>query len=371
MNIPFLDLPLQNTILKDEILQAWEEALCSAQFIGGTHVQKFEEEFAAASGIKHCVLVNSGTDALRFIFLGLGMQSGDEVITVANTFIATTEAISQAGGRVTFVDIDPNSYNIDPDLIEKAITTKTKGIVPVHLYGQMADMDSIINIAAKHNLWVVEDACQAHLATYRGKAAGTFGVAGAFSFYPGKNLGACGEGGAVTTDNADLAAYIRKLRDHGQAQKYYHDIEGYNGRCDAIQAAALRIKLKHLAEWNEKRRKNAALYKSLLEGTPGITLPHENPECAPVYHLFVIQLDNRELVAQYLKEHGIATALHYPVPLHMQKAYAQLQIPTGALPITEKVAKRILSLPMYAELTEEQIVYVCQTLKEAVCAERI
>ncbi|MBW1796072.1 MAG: DegT/DnrJ/EryC1/StrS family aminotransferase [Deltaproteobacteria bacterium] len=264
MQVPFLDLKTQNRALKAEILPLWEEILDSAAFIAGKHVSAFEEEFASACSVKHCVAVNSGTDALRFIFLALDLKPGDEVITVPNTFIATTEAITQASGNIVFVDIDPETYNMDPTKIEAAITPKTRGIVPVHLYGQPADMDPILAIAERHGLWVVEDACQAHLAEYRDRKAGSMGIAAAFSFYPGKNMGACGEGGAVTTNDEDLAAKVRMLRDHGQAKKYYHDMEGYNGRCDALQAAALRVKLKHLPAWNEARRKNAKRYFELL-----------------------------------------------------------------------------------------------------------
>ena len=264
MEIPFLDLKAQNRALKKEILRFWEEILDTASFIGGKHVNGFEEEFASACSVKHCIAVNSGTDALRFIFLGLGLRPGDEVITVPNTFIATTEAISQAGGNITFVDINPDTYNMDPAKIELAITPRTKGIVPVHLYGQTADMDSILAIAEKHGLWVVEDAAQAHLAEYKGRKTGSMGIAAAFSFYPGKNMGACGEGGAVTTNDSDLAVKIRMLRDHGQTRKYHHKIEGYNGRCDALQVAALRVKLKHLPIWNEARRKKAQSYFKLL-----------------------------------------------------------------------------------------------------------
>jgi len=244
--VPFLDLRSQNRALKGEILPLWEEILDSAGFIGGKHVSAFEEEFASACSVTHCVAVNSGTDALRFIFLALDLESGDEIITVPNSFIATTEAITQAGGRIIFADIDPDTYNIDSAKIEEVITPRTRGIVPVHLYGQSVDMDPILSIADKYCLWVVEDACQAHLAEYKGRKAGSMGIAGAFSFYPGKNMGACGEGGAVTTNDENLAAKVRMLRDHGQSRKYRHEMEGYNGRCDALQAAALRVKLKHL-----------------------------------------------------------------------------------------------------------------------------
>jgi dTDP-4-amino-4,6-dideoxygalactose transaminase len=360
--VPFLDLRSQNRALKAEILPVWEEILDSAGFIGGKHVNAFEEEFAGACSVKHCVAVNSGTDALRFIYLALGLEPGDEIITVPNTFIATTEAITQAGGKIVFVDIELDTYNMDPSKLEGAITPKTKGIVPVHLYGQPADMDAILAIAKKHGLWVVEDTCQAHLAEYKGRKAGSMGVAGAFSFYPGKNMGACGEGGAVTTNDENLAAKIRMLRDHGQSKKYHHEMEGYNGRCDALQAAALRIKLKHLPVWNEARRNKAKIYLDLLKEVDGVILPKANKRCLHVYHLFVIQVDNRDDVVEALKQMGISTGLHYPIPLHLQKAYEHMGLEVGSFPVAEACAKSLLSLPMYPELSEEQIVYVCDCL---------
>ncbi len=366
MEVPFLDLKAQHRAIKAEILSLWEEILDSAGFIGGPHVSALETEFAAAGGAKHCAVVNSGTDALRFLFMALDIKPGDEIITTPHTFIATTEAISQAGAKFVFADIDPNTYCIDPAKIEKAITPKTKGIVPVHLYGQTADMDAINAIAKKHGLWVVEDACQAHLAEYKGRRAGSIGIGAAFSFYPGKNLGACGEGGAITTDDATLAAKVRMIRDHGQAQKYYHDVEGYNGREDSIQCAALRVKLKRLPAWTASRQAHAARYAEKLKGNPKIKLPATGEGCKPVYHLFVVQVDNRDQVAEKLKAKGIATGLHYPIPLHLQKAYAYRGMKEGDFPLTEKAAKRILSLPMFPELTNEQIDYVCASLIEAV-----
>lgn len=364
MEAPFIDLKAQNRSLKAEILPLWEEILDSAGFIGGEHVTSFEREFAEACAVDYAAAVNSGTDALRFIFLALGLKEGDEVITVPNTFIATTEAISQAGGRIVFVDIDPETYNIDTSKIESAITSKTKGIVPVHLYGQTADMDPILAIAEKYGLWVVEDACQAHLAEYKGRKAGSMGIAAAFSFYPGKNIGACGESGAVTTNDVSLAEKVLMLRDHGQAKKYYHMIEGYNGRCDALQAAALRVKLKHLPQWNEARREHAKRYDKLLDKLQPVILPKIAEACLPVYHLYVIQVDKRDKIVAALNNKGIGTGLHYPVPLHLQKAYAHLDLHEGAFPVAEKYAKRLLSLPMFPELSEAQIVYVCECVKE-------
>ena len=366
MEVPFLDLKAQNRALKAEILPLWEEILDSAGFIGGKHVNAFEKEFASACSVKHCVAVNSGTDALRFIFLALGLVKGDEVISVPNTFIATTEAITQAGGKIVFVDVDPVTYNMDPAKIEEVITPMTRGIVPVHLYGQPADMDPILAIAKKHGLWVVEDACQAHLAEYKGCKAGSMGIAAAFSFYPGKNMGACGEGGVVTTNDENLAAKVRMLRDHGQSKKYHHEIEGYNGRCDALQAAALRVKLKRLPAWNEARRKNAQRYFEFLQYTYGVKLPVIHKKCLPVFHLFVIQVEKRDIVQEALGKVGISTGLHYPILLHMQKAYEHLGLAAGSFPVAEACAKRLLSLPMFPELTEEQIRWVSSSLKKIV-----
>jgi len=364
MQIPFLDLGRQHQALKREILPLWEEILDSAGFIGGRHVTAFEEEFAALLGAPHCVAVGSGTDSLRFILLALGLAPGDEVITVPNTFIATTEAISQAGGRIVFVDIDPRSYTIDPARIEAAITPRTRGIIPVHLYGQPADMDALAAVADRHGLWLVEDACQAHLAEYKGRRAGTLGHAAAFSFYPGKNLGACGEAGAVTTSDATLAATVRTLRDHGQARKYYHDMEGYNGRCDALQAAALRVKLKYLPQWTEARQAHAAAYQRLLADCPGLVLPAVAPWASHVFHLFVVQLDTRDQVMAAMAEQGISCGLHYPLPLHLQRAYRPMALPTGAFPVTEHCAAHLLSLPMYPELTPAALEHICRVLRQ-------
>ena len=365
MEVPFLDLEAQHRAIRDEILPLWEEVLDSAWFAGGPQVAAFEEEFAAACGVEHCVAVASGTAALRCIFRAFELVPGDEVITVPNTFIATTEAISQAGGRVVFADVDPGTYNLDPEKVEAAITPQTRGIVPVHLYGQPADMDAILEIAEKNGLWVVEDAAQAHLAQYKGRQCGSMGVAAAFSFYPGKNMGACGEAGAVTTNDAQLAGRIRMLRDHGQAKKYHHDLEGYNARCDALQGAALRVKLKHLPEWNEARRAHAQGYCRLLEDCETLTLPEVLDGVLAVWHLFVIQVADRDGVQAALKEKGVATGLHYPVPLHLQKAYAHLGYSEGAFPVTEAYSKRLLSLPMFPELTEDQVAYVCECLRQA------
>jgi dTDP-4-amino-4,6-dideoxygalactose transaminase len=368
MNVPFLDLKAQFRQIEHEVLPMVKDAMENAAFIGGPQVSGFEAEFAAFCDSKYCVGVNSGTDALRFALLAAGVGPGDEVITVPHTFIATTEAVSQVGARPVFVDIDPKTYNMDPNRLEEylkasSLKPRPKAVIPVHIYGQPADMDPILEIARKENLVVIEDACQAHGALYKGKKAGSLGIAGCFSFYPGKNLGAYGEGGAVVTQSEDIAGKIRMIRDHGQAKKYYHDVEGYNGRLDAIQAGILRIKLKRLAAWNESRRKNAAHYDQLLSKIRGITIPLQSEHATSVYHLYVILVDDRDGLQKHLGEKGIGTGLHYPVPLHLQKAYANQGYKKGDFPVTEKVASRLLSLPMFAELTREQIEYVADSIK--------
>ncbi len=308
--------------------------------------------------------VGSGTDALRFALMAAGVGPGHEVITVAHTFIATTEAISQVGARPVFVDIDPRTWNIDVTRIESAITDRTRAIVPVHLYGQPADMEPIKTIAAKHDLMVIEDACQAHGARYQSEMAGSIGDLACFSFYPGKNLGAYGEAGAVTTHSRQMAEQIAKIRDHGQRVKYHHDLEGFNGRMDAIQAGILQVKLTKLAHWNDARRHYAKQYSELLNCKNGLTLPTELPTCRSVYHLYVITVDDRDALQAYLAEKGIATGLHYPVPLHLQHAYRHLGYQKGDFPVTEKVAKGLISLPMHPALEPEQIRYVADRINE-------
>jgi dTDP-4-amino-4,6-dideoxygalactose transaminase len=378
MNVPFLDLKIQFKDLEHEVMPMMKEAMANAAFIGGPQVTGFEEEFASFCGSKYCAGVNSGTDALRFALMAVGVGPGDEVITVPNTFIATSEAISQTGARPSFVDVDPNSYNMDPNRLDDYLKKRFSGlkpqasipkpcpkaVIPVHLYGQTADMDAILGIAQKYGLAVIEDACQAHGALYKNRKAGSMGAVGCFSFYPGKNLGAYGEGGAIVTQDETIANRIKMIRDHGQAQKYYHDIEGYNGRLDALQAGILRIKLRRLAEWNENRRQNAAYYRELLSGADGITMPAEANGSRHVYHLFVILADKRDALQKHLGEKGVGTGLHYPQPLHLQKAYVHLGYQEGAFPVTERVAKRLLSLPMFPELTREQIAYVAECVRE-------
>lgn len=363
MGVPFLDLKAQYQDLKAEIDAAVQEIMANATFVGGPAVASFEEEFAAYCETAFCAAVNSGTDALRFALMAMGLEPGDEVITVPNTFIATTEAITQAGGKIVFIDVNPATMQMAPSHLEDAITPRTRVILPVHLTGLCADMDPILQIARRRGLQVLEDACQAHGARYKGRRAGSMGTAGCFSFYPGKNLGACGEGGAVVSNDADLIARVKMLRDHGQKEKYIHEYEGYNGRLDSIQAAILRIKLRRLDEWNSARRRNAARYCDRLAGLP-VELPLAPEGCEHVYHLFIIRSDRRETLQQALSARGIGWGLHYPIPLHLQKAYASAGFRKGAFPVTERLAERILSLPMFPELSEDQIGEVVSVLRQ-------
>jgi dTDP-4-amino-4,6-dideoxygalactose transaminase len=379
-NIPFLDLVTPHAELEEELAEVFHKALRTAGFIGGPMVEEFERAFTQVSDTKHAVGVNSGTDALRFALIACGVKSGEVVITVPNTFIATTEAISQAGAVPEFVDIDERTYNLDPaklcDYLEnrcdrdaatgRPISRRTgkpiTAVVPVHLYGQMADMDAIVELAGRYNLLIIEDACQAHGAEYfskkeqKWKKAGSVGKAAAFSFYPGKNLGACGEAGAVTTDDQEVAERIRMLRDHGQTKKYYHRIDGYNGRLDAIQAGILGVKLRHLSQWNSQRRACAEIYRQLLRSADELVLPLEPFGSRANYHLYVIRIRNRRELQAHLAMAGIGTGIHYPVPLHLQEAYRTLGYCSGDFPVTERSAAEILSLPMYPQLkyTEQE-----------------
>ncbi len=386
MKVPFLDLIALHQGMEEELVQVFRESLRTAAFIGGPQVQAFEEEFAEFCETKYCVAVNSGTDALRFALIAAGIGPGDEVITVPNTFIATTEAISQTGATPVFVDIDERTYNLDPNRLEDYLrkrsassagtmaggnsATRPKAVMLVHLYGQPADMDSILEIAGRYGLMVLEDAAQAHGALYysrkakQWKKAGSMGLAAGFSFYPGKNLGACGEGGAVTTNNEKIAQKVRMLRDHGQAKKYYHDFEGYNGRLDAIQTGILRVKLRHLSECNNQRRQHAATYNELLCGIEPVILPWEPSWVKSVYHLYVVRVPQRGELQAYLDKQGVATGLHYPVPLHLQKAYHSRGFKEGDFPVTEKVSAEIISLPMFPQLTEKQIFYIANSIKD-------
>lgn len=366
MEVPFIDLKAQHSAIKHKILPLWEEILEQAAFIGGPHLQAFEKQFAEHCAVEHCIAVNSGTDALMLILRALDVQAGDEVILPDNTFIATAEAVSNVGATPVFVDVLPDSYNIDPEKIEAAITPRTKCIIPVHLYGQPAQMDAILAIGSRHGISIVEDAAQAHLAEYKGRPTGGMGIAAGFSFYPGKNLGACGEGGAITTNDSELAKRLGMLRDHGSSKKYVHEYIGYNSRCDALQTAALRVKLEHLPAWNEARRAHARMYLDLLGDADQIVLPHVDGDCLPVWHLFVVQVDHRDEIQEALKARGIATGLHYPVPLHLQGAYSHLGMGKGAFPVSEAYCERLLSLPIYPELTADQIHYVCENIRELV-----
>jgi dTDP-4-amino-4,6-dideoxygalactose transaminase len=370
--IPFLDLVAPHEELKEELRAVFETALKTGGFVGGPMVEAFERDFAGFCDSRHCIGVGSGTDALLFALIGAGITPGDIVITVPNTFIATAEAISQAGARPVFVDIEERTYNMDPQKlreylemecaiddrgrpIDRATGKRVAAVVPVHLYGQMCDMDPILELAVLYHLTVIEDACQAHGAEYfsakenRWRRAGSMGRAAAFSFYPGKNLGACGEAGAVTTDDADLAQKIRMLRDHGQARKYYHDLEGYNGRLDAIQAGVLRVKLGRLTIWNEARRLCAQRYADLLEGQ-SLGLPYEPSWAKSIHHLYVIRTEVRDELQKHLTTASIGTGIHYPVPLHLQKAYRWLGYAEGDFPVSERAAAEILSLPMFPGL---------------------
>jgi dTDP-4-amino-4,6-dideoxygalactose transaminase len=387
--IPFLDLVTPHAELKDELVTAFQEALKTAGFIGGPMVEGLEQDFAAFCDTRFCVGVGSGTDALRFALSTAGVKEGDTVITVPNTFIATTEAISQVGAQPEFVDVEERTSTMDPEKLQvfleawcernpitRRLTSKRTGrpvtaIIPVHLYGHPADMDPVMELAERYHLIVIEDACQAHGAEYfsarsnRWLKAGSIGRAAAFSFYPGKNLGACGEAGAITTNDEELARKCRMLRDHGQAKKYYHDVEGYNGRLDAIQAAFLRIKLKHLPKWNEQRRDRAQTYGNLLTSLgENAIVPPAAPWAKAVYHLYVIRVEDRDDLMTKLAADNIGTGIHYPIPLHLQKAYSHLGYKEGDFPVSERLAREIVSLPMYPNLTDAQQSRVCQGVKQ-------
>lgn len=377
-SIPFLDLVTPHVELEKELTEVFRKALLTAGFVGGPMVENFERDFAKFCDAAHAVALNSGTDALRFALMACGVKAGDAVVTVPHTFIATTEAISQAGALPEFVDIDEATYNLSPDalrtyleqqcsrdqsgkLISRRSGRPVTAVVPVHLYGQMADMDPILSLCREYDLILVEDACQAHGAKYfsqeqnRWLTAGSVGQAAAFSFYPGKNLGACGEAGAATTNDAAIAAKMRMIRDHGQATKYYHDIEGYNGRLDSIQAGLLDVKLRHLQNWNQSRRQHAASYNRLLAGFDGIVCPYEPSWSRAVYHLYVVRTAHRDQLIQYLKEKGIGAGIHYPIPLHLQKAYADRNYVERDFPVASRIAGEIISLPMFPQLTQLQL----------------
>ena len=367
MNVPFLDLKAQYNSIKNEINPAIQNILDSSSFVLGKAVEDFEREFATLHNVKYCVALNTGTAGNHVALWALGIKPGDEVIIPANTFIATAWGATLCGAKPVFVDCEPEGYNIDPNKVEAAITKNTKAIVAVHLYGQPANMNALIEIANKHNLYLVEDAAQAHYAEYENKKVGNFGIITSFSFYPGKNLGAYGEGGAIITNDEQLARKAKMLRDHGSLEKYQHHVFGHNYRMEGLQGAVLGVKLKHLAHWTEKRREVARKYNEFLKGVEFIDLPAEKPNVKHVYHLYVVQIlkgggektkSVRDKLALDLKEKGIATGLHYPIPLHLQKCFSYLNYNYGDFPISETLSDACLSLPIYPEITDDQIEFV-------------
>ncbi len=364
--VPFLDLKAHHAPRRAEFLAAIGEVIDSGAFAGGPFVAKFEQDFAAFCDTPFAIGVGNGTDAIWLALLALGVGPGDEVITVPNTFMATAEAISYCGAFPVFVDIDRQTYTMNPAQLEAAISNRTRAIVPVHLFGQIADMDPILEIANRHGIPVVEDACQAHGAEYKGRKAGSLGAAGCFSFYPGKNLGAFGEGGAVVTSNEDLKQKIQALRDHGQSRKYHHSMIGWNARLDGIQGAVLRLKLEHLAENNDRRRAHARAYTQALSSVDGLITPHEAAHGRHVYHLYVIRVAERDRVLADLSDRGVQCGIHYPIPVHLQEAYQSLGFQRGSMPVAERCAEESLSLPMFPELTEEQIDLVVREVRNCV-----
>jgi len=363
MKVNFVDLKKQYLTIKPEIDTAIQQVIDNSSFILGDEVSEFEKEFAAFCGVKYAVGLDSGISALELGMRALGIGPGDEVITPANSFIASSSSISFTGAKPVLVDCLPDTYNIDPKCVEKAITKKTKAIMPVHLYGQPAEMDSILKIARKHRFFVVEDACQAHGALYHGKKTGSFGELAAFSFYPGKNLGAYGDAGALVTNKKKIAQKVSMMRNYGQKKKYDHQFLAWNRRLDNLQAAILRVKLRHLDLWNKKRFENAEVYYGLLSHSP-VVIPYILPKARHVFHLYVIQTERRDELQKFLNERGISTGIHYPVPIHLQKAYKSLGYKRGEFPVTEKLSKKILSLPMYPELSRIEIEYVVEQIQE-------
>jgi dTDP-4-amino-4,6-dideoxygalactose transaminase len=363
MKVPFLDLKREYAELRDEILPALDRVCQNAAFVQGPEVEAFEREFADFCGAKHCVALSNGTAALHLGLLALGVQPGDEVITTPNTFIATAEAITYCGARPVFVDIDPATANLDPGQIENAVTARTRAILPVHLYGRPADINPIREIAARQGTRVLEDAAQAHGARYRQQRVGTLGDAAAFSFYPTKNLGAYGEGGALTTNDDRIASFARTTRSHGQTGRYEHKFVGYNYRMPGLQGAVLRVKLRRLYAWTERRREIASEYRRRLAGTP-LQIPNDDPRDESVYHQFVIYTGNRAALVAQLAERGIETAVHYPKPLHLQPAYLSLGFPRGTFPNAERACERVLSLPAHPGLTPQQVAYVANAVRE-------
>ncbi|UCE39163.1 MAG: DegT/DnrJ/EryC1/StrS family aminotransferase [Thermoplasmata archaeon] len=361
--IPLVDLTAQYATIKDEIDRAVQEVLGRCNFILGSQVQEFEQSFARFAGVEHAIAVSNGLDALRLSLMAVDVGPGDEVIVPANTYIATALAVSSVGARPVFVDCDASTYNIDVGLIEAAINGHVHAIIPVHLTGQSADMDPMLEIAERHGLYVVEDAAQAHGTLYKGRPCGSMGVMGCFSFYPGKNLGACGDAGMVTTNDSDMAERLRRLRNYGQSFKYEHVGKGLNARMDTLQAAILRTKLRHLKRWNEARAAHAEKYRELLSGVGDVVFQQRAPYSSHIYHLFIIETDQRDALRKYLEMAGIQTGIHYPKPIHLQEAYADTGYRIGDFPCAERLAGRILSLPMFPELSIEQIHYVVDEVR--------
>ena len=371
MKIPFSDLKIQYESLKPEMDQAIQSVIEQTAFVRGPFVSQFEKQYAQAYGLEHCISVGNGTDAIYIALKALGIGSGDEVITTACSWIATSEVITQTGARVVFVDIEPDYYTINTELIEEKITPRTKAIIPVHLYGQPVDMDRIVELCRQYNLYLIEDCAQAHFAEYKGKKVGTFGQFGTFSFYPGKNLGAYGDAGALITNDAELARKARTFANHGSRSKHEHEIEGINSRMDGIQAAVLSVKLAHLANWNRKRFENALVYNDLLKGVEGIVTPKIRPDSTHIFHLYVIRTRTRDYLQQYLKEKGISTGIHYPKPLPYLKAYEYLNTKPEDYPVAFEFQNQILSLPMFPELEVDQIKYVVQMIEKVLCEDDV
>ncbi len=364
MAVPFMDLKTEHQRHREDLRKAWDALLDNSAFVGGTHVEEFEKEFADFCEVKHAIGVANGTDALLLALKALGVGRDDEVITAANSFVATAEAIVHSGAKPVFVDINPDTYNIDVTRIERHITPRTKAIIPVHLYGQPADMQPVLDIARGYGLRVIEDAAQAHGARYHGRRIGSMGDVACFSFYPAKNLGACGDAGAVVTSNNEIATAVRKLRDHGGLRKYDHDVVGYNSRLDGLQAAILKIKLKYLEQRNESRRRHAHTYSELLSRIEGIVTPFEPDRTTSVYHLYVIRIEkgNRDGLKNHLNDHGVQTGIHYPMPIHLTRAFARFK--PRSCPVAESYAARILSLPMYPEIETQQMQYIATLVSD-------
>jgi len=364
MNIPFVDLYKQYTSVKNEIDSAIEHIIKTSSYIGGEPVKDFERNFAEMLGVKHCIGVGNGTDAIYIVLKMSGIGKGDEVITVANSWISTSETIGQTGAKPVFIDIDPDYYTINVDLIEEKITDKTKAILPVHLFGQPAEIDKIKELCEKHDLYLIEDCAQSHFSKFKGQHTGTFGDAATFSFYPGKNLGAYGDAGCIVTNNDEYANRFRMYANHGALQKHNHKIEGVNSRLDGLQAAILNVKLKYILQWNQKRHENALIYNNLLKDIPQIAIPKIRDHASHIFHLYVIRAERRNELQEYLHENGIQTAIHYPTPLPLLEAYKHLSCSETDIPVASSYMNKILSLPMFPELAKEEIEFVSKKIKE-------